>query len=106
MNMASENDFIIALVIMGIVILGAWLAGSSKGNHSRLELVAAVHTARSEVGWTYERYRLESLRIDFMALSPQSRQEYVRMWGRPKWAMPSRDTVAAEEYPNKPPQSQ
>jgi len=104
--MAGESDFVIALLIMAVVIFIAWVAGSSKGNLSRMEVVAAVHTAKTEVGWTYERYRLESLRIDYMALSPQARQEYVRMWGRPLWALPSRDTVASPEYPNKPPQSQ
>jgi len=103
--MDNGIDWWIAVLIMGLVIVTAWIAGSSKGHLSRMEDVACVHTARTEVSWSYERYRLESLRIDFMALSPQSRQEYVRMWGRPKWAMPSRDTVAAEEYPNKPPQS-
>ena len=104
MNMTGDTVYILVLLIMAVVILIAWIAGSSTGNTSRMELVAAVQTARSEVGWTYERYRLESLRIDWLALTPQARQEYVRSWGRPKWALAP--PGAHEEYPNRPPQSQ
>jgi hypothetical protein len=105
--MDNGIDWWVAVLIMGLVIYTAWIAGSSKGHLSRMEDVAAVHTARTEVGWTYERYRLESLRLDWLNLSPQARAEYTRTWGRPKWAMPSRDTtVSHEEYPNKTPQSQ
>jgi len=101
MNMASENDFLIALVIMGVVILIAWVAGSSKGNLSRMEVVAAVHTAKTEVGWTYEHYRIETLRMQWMTMPLEGKREYIRSWGHPTWSKPSKG--AEMEYIGKAP---
>jgi len=98
--MTGDTVYIFVLLIMAVVVFIAWVAGSSTGHMSSRELVAAVHTARSEVGWTFERFRIESLRIDWLALTPQARQEYVRSWGRPTWAMPSRGLV--DDFTEKP----
>ena len=100
-HMAGENDFLIALVIMGIVIFIAWIAGSSKGNLSRMEVVAAVHTAKTEVGWTYERYRIESLRMEWCAMPLEAKREYIRSWGHPVWVKPSKGPLV--EYLDKVP---
>jgi len=89
--MDNEISWLIGLFMIGMVVVLAWILGNSHGHLARMELVAAVHTAKTEVGWTYERYRLESLRMDWLALAPQARAEYSRSWGRPRWAFPSKD---------------
>ena len=94
---ADDSEFMIVLAIMFGVVLIAWIAGSSKGNLSRMEVVAAVHTAKTEVGWTYERYRIESLRMEWCAMPLEAKREYIRSWGHPVWVKPSRGPPLGEE---------
>ncbi|GAG70510.1 unnamed protein product [marine sediment metagenome] len=93
--MAGENDFLIVmtLLIMALVIFIAWMAGTSKGNLGRMEIVAAVHTAKTDVGWTYERYRIEYLRMTWASMKVDAKREYIRAWGQPRWTLPSRGPV-------------
>lgn len=77
--------FIIALV-GGATFAGAYTFGRQASSLARMELVAAVQVAKQEVGWEYQRYRIEALRMDWVALDVAARKEYVRQWGRPRWA--------------------
>lgn len=91
--MSEAGDIWIAMaIVLGMVVL-AFIAGSSRGNLSRMEVVAAVHTAKQEVGWTFERYRIESLRMQWMALPLEARREYLQTWGRPTWSKDSKGPV-------------
>ena len=78
------------LILVGMVLGGMTIAayGAGKGTHNlaRMEITAAVQTAKQEVGWQYQRYRIESLRMDWCSLSVDARREYMRLYGRPKWA--------------------
>jgi len=95
--MTGDTVYIFVLLIMAVVIFIAWLAGSSTGNLSRAEVAAAVHTAKTEVGWTYERYRIESLRMEWCAMPLEAKREYIRSWGHPVWVKPSRGPPLGEE---------
>ena len=81
----NVENFLLALGLVCLV-LGAFVMGRQTMNLHRMEIAAAVSVAKQEVGWNYERYRIEALRIDWMALPIETRKEYVRQWGRPTWA--------------------
>lgn len=91
----SEADMY--LMVLGIVIgamtLIAYGAGKGTHNLARMEITAAVNTAKQEVGWEYQRYRIESMRMDWCNMSVDGRREYMRLYGRPKWA----DSVNIED---------
>jgi len=76
-------------MLIGALGFSAYMAGRRSHNLARMEIAAAVGTAKQEVGWTYERYRLESLRMDWVALPSSARAEYRRSWGEPTWSRPS-----------------
>ena len=80
---------ILVLGLMCLFLVMAWLLGRQTSNLGLMAQTAAATTASREVGWTYERYRLESLRIEWMALPEDARASYCRTWGTPKWALPS-----------------
>ena len=81
------NDVeIVVMGLMGLFVVLAWVLGRQSGNLARCEITAAVQVAKQEVGWEYQRYRIEALRMDWVALSPQARKEYCHTWSRPKWA--------------------
>jgi hypothetical protein len=84
-------DLVNFLLALGLVclFLGAFALGRQTTNLHRMEIAAAVSVAKSEVGWTYERYRIESLRMDWVAMTVEARKEYVRTWDRPAWAKQS-----------------
>ena len=73
-------------LVIGAMTMAAFLAGKGSGNLARMEVTAAVQVAKQEVGWEYQRYRIEAMRMDWVNLSPEARKEYVRTWARPKWA--------------------
>jgi hypothetical protein len=84
------DDIVFWMSCFGLVlaIIAAVIFGRGSQNLSRMEIVAAVTTAKREVGWTYEKYRIEALRMEWMALAPEVRKEYIRAYGRPKWTTP------------------
>jgi len=82
-------DLLSALFLLAIV-LTAFLVGRQSNNLARMELTAAVSVAKQDVGWTYERYRLEAMRMEWLSLPVEARREYLRTWGRPTWAKASR----------------
>ena len=89
--MNPDDVFVLVLAfVVGTVFVGAYMAGRNTSNLARMEVTAAIQTAKQEVGWTYERYRIEALRMDWVALMPEARREYVHTWGRPRWALPAR----------------
>ena len=80
---------VVVLGLMCLFLVMAWLLGRQTTHLNRMEQTAAVTVASREVSWTYEKHRLESLRIDWMALTDDARASYCRSWGTPKWALPS-----------------
>jgi hypothetical protein len=81
-----DGTMVLAGILLGALAVAAFLAGRSSNRLAWMELSAAINVAKQEVGWEYQRYRIQALRMDWMALDPVARQEYVRRWGRPKWA--------------------
>lgn len=77
---------VVAGLLFGGMLVSMYMAGRNSGNLARMELTACLQVAKTEVGWQYERFRLQTLRMDWLALSSQSRQEYVRRWGHPSWS--------------------
>ncbi|GAG55884.1 unnamed protein product [marine sediment metagenome] len=84
--MTAMEQMLVIFLVSFTIALAAYLAGRNSHNLARMEVTAAVQVAKQEVGWEYQRYRIESLRMDWLALKHQSRQEYVQRWGRPLWA--------------------
>ena len=78
-------DLLSALFLVAIVVV-AFRLGRQSNTLARMEITAATQVAKQEVGWEYQRYRIEALRMDWVALSPQARKEYCHTWSRPKWA--------------------
>lgn len=81
-------DFYQVLVgmLVGGMTIGAFAFGKGAGSLARMEISAAVNVAKQEVGWEYQRYRIQALRMDWVALPIEARKEYVRVYGRPQWA--------------------
>lgn len=89
---------LLALLILGLGVT-AYMTGRKSHSLARMEVTAAVQVAKQEVGWQYERYRIQALRMDWVALEPSARKEYVRTWGRPSWAGTAPDPDPLEGVP-------
>jgi len=77
---------VLAGLILGAILVGMYGAGRHTGNLARMEMTAAIQTAKTEIGWQYERFRLQTLRMDWLNMDTQARLEYIRRWGTPSWA--------------------
>ena len=79
-----------------IIALGVagYLAGRTSGHGVKsmaiMEMNAAARTAKLEADHTYERYRIATVRMEWVGMAVEAKKEYVRLWGRPSWAHPSR----------------
>ena len=80
---------VVVLGLMCLFLVMAWLLGRQTTHLNRMAQSAAVTTGNREATWTFEKFRFESLRIDWMALSDEARASYCRSWGTPRWALPS-----------------
>ena len=81
----DSMNFLVALGLVCLVLV-SFLMGRQSHRLHQMELTALISIARQDVSWQYERYRLDTMRMEWVALSPQARKEYVRTWSRPKWA--------------------
>lgn len=78
-------DLLSAAALLAIIVL-AFRLGRQSNALAAMEVKAAAQVVKQEVGWEFQRYRIESLRMDWVALDPSARKEYTRTWPRPKWA--------------------
>lgn len=81
----NAANFLAALGLVCLVLV-AFLMGRQSHKLHLSELTAAISIAKQDIGWTYERYRLQVMRMDWVSLPPEIRKEYIRMFGRPAWA--------------------
>ena len=83
------------MVAMGLVclVLVSFLMGRQSHRLHQMELTAAISIAKHDIGWTFERFRIQTMRMEWVALPPQIRKEYIRMYGRPTWAKQSAGQV-------------
>jgi hypothetical protein len=94
MAMYDTMNFMVALGLVCLVLV-SYLMGRQSHRLHLMEMTAAIGIAKQDVSWQYERYRLEALRMDWVALAPEIRKEYVRTWGRPKWAKASENVIVS-----------
>ena len=78
-------NFMVALGLVCLVLV-SYLMGRQSHRLHLMELTAAISIAKQDVSWEYQRFRVESMRMCWVALSPPARKEYCHTWSRPKWA--------------------
>ena len=86
----NSMNFLVALGLVCLVLV-SYLMGRQSHRLHLMEMTAAISIAKQDVSWEFQRYRIESLRMCWVALSPQARKEYTRTWSRPKWARTTKD---------------
>jgi hypothetical protein len=85
---ADTMDFLVAAGLLGL-LLSSFLMGRQSHRLHLAEMTAAIAIAKQDIGWQFERYRLEVMRMEWIALPIETRKEYVRTWGRPTWTRQS-----------------
>lgn len=81
-----DYNLVIASVILVGLAIGVIGMGRSSNRLARMEIAAMVNVAKQEVGWEYERYRIEWLRMTWLTMPLEARREYTRRFGAPRWA--------------------
>jgi hypothetical protein len=84
-TMSDWQLFLVAMMLGGLAV-ASFLTGRRAGDLDRMGLMASIQTVKQEVALDYERLRLQSMRMAWVALPVEARREYVALYGRPKWA--------------------
>jgi len=87
------------VAVLATVAFSFFMAGRQTTTLARMEIQAAVNVAKQEVGWEYQRLRLQSMRMDWVRLPVEARKEYERRWGNPTWSKESSQPDPVTDVP-------
>jgi hypothetical protein len=81
-----DNNLVLVSIVLGAFDLGAVGMGRTGRALDRMEIAAAANVAKQETTWQWEKYRIETLRMQWLTMPIEARREYARRYGAPRWA--------------------
>lgn len=84
--MTTETYLVAVAMLVMALVFTAYGVGKGNNRLAAMEARASSQIVSQEVSWEIARYRIQSLRMDWVSMAPSAQKTYIREFGRPSWA--------------------